>query len=112
MDTPAKTEEQWRAELGEDWSNFDCIYMLSHMMQAINEMELWSEIKKEPDPGGFTFSDREHVTRVGEHPLVQEDGHSGSSFGLCMRIMQEIAIKGWDQFVQDERAATASSQGP
>ena len=50
---------------------------------------------------GYMFSNAEEIYQIGNHTLVQRDGHSGATFAFSMRIMQKIANVGWNNFVQE-----------
>lgn len=42
-----------------------------------------------PDPRmGFMWSSHPNIFRI--HSLVEDDGHSGASFALCLRNVQKI----------------------
>lgn len=66
---------------------------------AINQLELWDFIKKDPGEGGFMFSNAPEITQI-SNKIEQfgYTGHSGASFGHTMRAMQYIGNHGYDKF--------------
>lgn len=98
-----KTVEDWKV-LGDNWCNQDWIPTLNNMHNAITELDLWDFMAQ--DIESYMFSSDPCVTKISMHPLVQESGHSGATFGICMRMMQRIAKLGWDGYVREEIKAT------
>ena len=85
--------------------NFDYISshserkMLSTAFQAINLTELWDFVEKPID--SFMCSGDKRVRAI--YNKIEElgyHGHSGSSFGLTMRNMQQLAREGEEVFKQ------------
>jgi hypothetical protein len=72
---------------------------LKNAYDKISEMDFWDFMKNESPPPdtGYVFWSHENVVKIGE--LLDLDGHSGSSFGICMRNMEYIAKHGWDAYV-------------
>lgn len=71
--------------------------MLTDAYKAITKLELWETMKEDPGDGGFMYSDHEFIKKISS--AMEYDGHSGSSFGWTMRIMQRLALDGWDTFL-------------
>ena len=73
---------------------------LFHMHTAITELGLWNQFVLNPplDKTGFMFSQHKWINSISKHPMVSNDLHSGSSFGITMRYMEFIATKGWNEF--------------
>jgi hypothetical protein len=72
--------------------------MLTNMCDAISELNLWgwlSTFTPEEDKG-FMWSSAPEINKIGHHPKVDSDGHSGASFAWCIRNMEIIAKKGWN----------------
>lgn len=65
------------------------------MCQAIWELGLWEFVCNfEDDKRGFMYSGDPRIELIIEHPLVDNHGHSGASFGMCVRNVQRIAKNG------------------
>lgn len=85
--------------------NFDYVQnkyerkMLSTAFQAVNLTETWDFVEKPID--SFMCSGDKRVRAI--YNKIEElgyHGHSGSSFGLTMRNMQQLAQKGEEAFKQ------------
>lgn len=63
---------------------------VTHMSQAISELQLWDWLANFEPERGFVWSDDPNVNAIATHPLVVEDGHTGCSFALYLRHMQKI----------------------
>ncbi len=68
---------------------------LQVMFEVIDEANLWDMVKKEPGEGGFWFNDYSVITN---HPRVAACGHSGATQAYALRIMQNIAKNGWENY--------------
>ena len=79
------------------------------MYAAITKAEAWDWIKAEPQ-NGFMFDDSEKSKAIGSF-LNGNDrvGHSGASYGLTMRAMQQLALIGWECFTHVQTAAATKS---
>ncbi len=79
----------------------DIVEMLQDMDNAITECGLWDWLKNyEPEHGkGFMFSNHSNLERIQEK--IKYGGHSGSSYGWTMRVMERVAKQGWDNFRQE-----------
>lgn len=94
----------------DDWPeikeyNIDFRHELHVMHTAITRLGLWKEFAKDPDEGGFMFSMDSHVIKLSEDPEVDKCGHSAATAGFAMRIMQSIAINGWEEFCNSVNTA-------
>ena len=60
---------------------------------------MWDFMKNEspPDNSGYVFWDHNNVMLISE--LLDTDAHSGYCFSICMKNMEFIAKKGWDNYV-------------
>lgn len=81
--------------------------MLQDADTAITESGLWEWMSTyNPASGdGFMFSSHPNLDKIGE--AMKYQGHSGSSYGWTMRMMQKIARLGWDKF-----AMIAATENP
>ena len=90
-----------------DFSHIDCDLArrsLEGTYQAVcNVKGAWDFLKSyTPAEGqGFMFSCNPVVTEIGNETENLNVGHSGASWGMCMRHMEYIAKHGWDQYVND-----------
>lgn len=83
--------------------NFNDIYtdfeaeMLKDAFDAITQCNLWEWLKTfQPHPNeGFMFSYHPCLTMIGS--AMKYSGHSGSSHAWTMRIMEDIAKRGWEK---------------
>lgn len=96
--------------------DFDTIYetsdaeMLKDAYAAITKCELWDWFKSySPEEGrGFMFSSHPNLERISA--AMMYDGHSGSSYGWTMRVMENIAKKGWTEHKNEVRQSHAARQ--
>jgi len=72
---------------------------LSNAYQAITRLNLWDFMKTEVPPTdcGYMFWRHPNLNQISE--AIADDGHSGASFACCMRNMELIAKRGWDNYV-------------
>lgn len=73
--------------------------MFKDMYDTITRLELWSWLSdpKVPGENGFMWSGHPELHLIMKN--MTYGGHSGASFGVTMRIMQRIAVNGWDSYV-------------
>jgi hypothetical protein len=71
--------------------------MCDDAYKAITIAEAWDFVKGDPGDGGFMFSSSPYSAAITK--AMKYDGHSGASYGWTMRVMQQIARVGWEQFV-------------
>ena len=88
----------------DDWKvikvyNTDFRVSLQNMYNSITKNELWDWMKTfKPDEGnGFMFTTHPNINIISDD--VHSDGHSGTTFALAMRIMQDIAINGFSKYM-------------
>lgn len=62
--------------------------MINNMMTAISQLGLEEFVTNFNDDGGFMWSQDKRVTDIGNHELVDSDGHSGASFAITLRHCQ------------------------
>ena len=77
--------------------------MLTDAYKAITKLELWETMKEDPGDGGFMYSNHEFIQKISAN--LEYGGHSGSSFGWTMRVMQRLALEGWDTFLANVKKA-------
>jgi len=70
--------------------------MLQDAEMAIEKADAWEYMKTEPGEGGYMFCNDPQVTEISKN--IKYDGHSGASFGWTMRVMQQLARLGTDEF--------------
>lgn len=70
--------------------------MLQDAENAINKADMWEYMKLEPGEGGYMYGDDDQLREIYKH--IKYDGHSGSSMGWTMRVMQQLAQLGIDEF--------------
>lgn len=75
--------------------------MLHLTYQAVNNTNSWEFVKWYiPEPGkGFLFSSHPQLTKIGSECEKLGCGHSSLTWGFCMRHMEAIAKKGWDNYI-------------
>lgn len=75
-----------------DISRIKC-EMTRDMATAVLDLGLWTTIRDFSDKS-FMFDAPAVVDKLDAHPLVDKYGHSGASFGMCLRNVQFIAKNG------------------
>lgn len=87
-----------------EWpSTYSCSSkILNNMYNVITEEKLWPFFAKEEPPYhfGYSFWDEIRIMRISQHPTIMRDLHSSSSLNWCFRIMQYIAINGWNSILK------------
>lgn len=71
--------------------------MTRDMAIAVLEMGLWVTVR-DFDGKSFMFHGPAALNKLDSHPLVVKHGHSGASFGICLRNVQFIGKNGVDAF--------------
>lgn len=73
---------------------------LENTYQAITNCQLWEELKQYcvDNEKGFMFSSDVLLTKIYRETERLQTGHSGASWGFCMRTMDYIAKNGWQQY--------------
>ena len=86
----------------DDWKvikvyNTDFRVSLQNMYNSITKNELWDWMKTFKPDEGFMFTNHPNINIISDD--VYSDGHSGATFALAMRIMQDIAINGFSKYM-------------
>lgn len=76
--------------------------MLADAYQAIDAAEGWDYMKTDPGENGYMFTRSDMLTKISSK--MTYNGHSGSSYGWTMRMMQRLARIGWEAFVLEMKA--------
>lgn len=73
--------------------------MFNDAYTTVTSLNLWDWLRNPTTPGegGFMFSNSPEIRHITN--TMKFGGHSGSSFGLTMRVMEAIAKKGWEYYV-------------
>ena len=73
------------------------------MHKAITQLQLWPQLRDQPPPEktGYMYWNAPWVKQILQHPYVSGCGHSGATEAYCLRMMQVIAVQGWDYFVSN-----------
>ncbi len=82
----------------------DFRYPLHNLYKAICKHDLWKYICENPPNSdlGYMFTNRDyHINHLKKDPLVLRYKHTRGSFGFSMRIMDNIAHNGFNNFVKD-----------
>jgi len=86
--------------------------MLEDAYHAVTDNDAWAEMGKDPGESGFMFSEPTPlIAKV--NASIKYKGHSGFSHGWTMRMMQKIAMIGWNAYVDwmSNGAAQGSAEG-
>ena len=67
------------------------------MAKAVLDLDLWDTVCAF-EGKSFMFHGPAALNKLDSHPLVVKHGHSGASFGICMRNVQFIGKNGVDAF--------------
>ena len=83
--------------------------MLEDAYKAVTKANRWGFLRRPdvPGPKGFMFSDWPEMKDIDTH--MEYGGHSGSSYGMTMRVMEFIAKHGWDAYVHRVGVKPAAS---
>ena len=73
---------------------------LLDMAQTITRLGLWDWFKTENPPGdsGYIFWSHPNVNKISTG--LEDNQHSGATFGYCMRQMQSITKQGFENWNQ------------
>lgn len=73
---------------------------LSKTYKAITNTNNWGTLKNYvvDSKTGFIFAKEPFLTSILNETERLDTGHSGSSWGVCMRAMHHIATHGWEHF--------------
>jgi hypothetical protein len=74
---------------------------LEDAWDAVTKLDLWDFFKNQKPPvnKGYMFWDAPELNQL--HPILNVS-HSNASFGCTLRIIQNIAINGWEKWVKNE----------
>ena len=81
---------------------------LKDMADTVDRLELWDWFKNEspPENRGYMYWGHENVSKISNG--LENNDHSGATFGYCMRQMQAIASKGFNTWKEDWDTAIAN----
>lgn len=90
------------------WHPTTMIREIDDMIKTTNRLELWEWFRDEkpPECDGYMFWDHENVNAISNG--LENNNHSGASFGMCMRQIQYIAKNDWETW--NERNARLNEQ--
>jgi hypothetical protein len=80
--------------------------MLADAYNAVRVTESWENFRNFSEQS-FMFSGSTWLNAV-QAEMKMMDGHSGSSYGWTMRVIEFIAKNGWETYVRDMIAARAT----
>jgi hypothetical protein len=78
--------------------------MFEDAYTAITRAEAWEFVGRDPGDGGFMYSSDPKSYAIQKE--MKYDGHSGASYGITMRKMQQLARIGWEAFVKENAGLT------
>ena len=88
-----------------DYMNDHIVPYLVNAHWAITECELWDWLRtyEPPTDKGFMFSTTPERERIDAKMREQyiASGHSGSSYGFTMRVMEYIAKNGYENYKEE-----------
>ena len=64
----------------------ECENNMRTRIEEVPDLATWLINYTPPKGKGFQFSDHDNVKKICK--LTEADGHSGSSFGMCLRAVQ------------------------
>ena len=65
------------------------------MADTVTRLELWDWFRTDP-PNGYMFCSHPNVDKISNG--LENNVHSGATFAYCMRLMQAIAMQGFDEW--------------
>lgn len=73
---------------------------LLDMAQTTTRLNLWNWFKNESPPAnaGYQFWGDENINKISDG--LENNEHSGATFGYCMRQMQFIAKNGFEEYIK------------
>jgi hypothetical protein len=80
----------------DDLARIKCA-LTADMARAVVDLGLWKTIRDFTGES-FMFDGPPELNKLDDHPLVNKYGHSGASFGCCLRNVQFIGKNGVDAF--------------
>jgi len=71
---------------------------LKDMADTVTRLELWEWFRNEspPEDKGYMYWGHDNVNKISSG--LEDNRHSGATFGYAMRCMQSIAKNGFDQW--------------
>ena len=77
---------------------YDFRKSLKDMADTIDRLQLWEWFKNEspPEGQGYMYWGHENVQKISDN--LENNNHSGATFGFAMRCMQAIAKQGFDDW--------------
>jgi len=73
--------------------------MVSSAYKVVHNLEKWDFLKEfDPQDTGFMFSSNQTAITIMNHVDQDYQGHSGGTIGLTMRVIQYIAINGYNEY--------------
>ena len=71
---------------------------IDDMIKTTNKLQVWEWFRDESPPKdeGYTFWNHINVNAISDG--LENNNHSGASFGMCMRQMQFIAENSWEKW--------------
>ena len=87
--------DQWKVVIV---YGFDFRRNLKDMADTIDRLQLWEWFKNESPPQGkgYMYWGHENVQKISDN--LENNDHSGATFGFAMRCMQAIAKLGFDNW--------------
>jgi hypothetical protein len=82
----------------------DTIPLLADAYQAVTVTEEWANMAKDPGTTGFAWCREPYLKRI-QDAMKLAGEHTGATMAWTLRIMQQIARKGWDTFCEENRVA-------
>ena len=80
---------------------------LKDMADTVTHLELWQWFhERPPSDTGYMYWGHENVSKISDG--LENNDHSGATFGYCMRQMQAIAAKGFNTWKEDWDTAIAN----
>ena len=79
-----------------EWKDVIMKLEVDDMIKTINRLELWEWFRDEkpPEGEGYMFWGHKNVNAISNG--LENNNHSGASFGMCMRQIQFIEGNGWE----------------
>lgn len=76
---------------------------LYNMYFVITSLNLWHKfIDDIPNKNeGYAYTELDWVHQIGDHPLIENDCHTGTTFAICMRNMEYIAKNGEQKYLTE-----------
>jgi hypothetical protein len=84
------------------------IEMLTDAYEAITACDMWDWLRvySPEEDKGFMFGNHPNQERINKE--MKFDGHSGASYGWTMRVMEDIAKRGWEDHKNRVREVRAT----